>query len=58
MELATRSIDITPDGRLLAVGSGGGLVVCDRRGKVLYELTNNHGPFKLDNNDRLTFGGH
>jgi WD40 repeat protein len=58
MEAATRSVDITPDGWKLAAGSGHGLVVCDLHGKVLYEIANAHGPFKLDNKDRLAFSGH
>jgi WD40 repeat protein len=58
MEGATRSVDITPDGRKLAVGTGHGLVVCDLHGKVLYEITNDHGPHRHDNNDRLSFYGH
>jgi hypothetical protein len=58
MEGATRSIDVTPDGRTLAVGSGRGLIVCDFHGKVLYEITNAHRPLKPDNRDRLTFSGH
>ena len=40
MEGATRSVDVTPDGQKLAVGNGHGLIVCDRLGKVLYEITN------------------
>ena len=54
--LELESVDITPDGKKLAVGSAGGVVVCDLQGKVLYEIANAaDGPFKVDENDRLTF---
>jgi RNA polymerase sigma factor (sigma-70 family) len=53
----TRSVDITSDGRMLAVGNGRGLVVCDLHGKVLFEIANAHGPFHIDQNDRLLFFG-
>jgi RNA polymerase sigma factor (sigma-70 family) len=53
------SVDITPDGKTLAVGNAGGLVACDRQGKVLYQIVNApEGPSLFDNNDRLTFSGH
>ena len=56
---APRSIDVTPDGKKLAVGSAGGIAVCDRQGKVLYDIANSpEGPLKFDSNDRLTFAGH
>jgi RNA polymerase sigma factor (sigma-70 family) len=55
---AARSVDITRDGKKLAVGSAGGVVVCDRQGKVLYESANApDDPLKLDNDDRLAFHG-
>ena len=57
-EGATRSVDITPDGRKLAVGNGHGLVVCDPHGKVFFEIANAHGPYKHGNNDRLDLYGH
>ena len=58
MEGGTRSVDVTPDGRKLALGDGRGLVVCDFHGKGLYEIANAHGPHQFDNNDRLSFSGH
>ena len=55
---APRSIDVTPDGKKLAVGSAGGVVVCDLQGKVLYEIANvPEDPLKFDKNDRLAFAG-
>lgn len=54
-----RSIDVTPDGRTLALGSAGGIAVCKREGEIVYELPNKaQGPFKFDQNDRLGFAGH
>ncbi len=51
------SVDITADGKKLAVGSAGGVVVCDLRGKLLYEIANaTVGPFKVDGTDRLALG--
>ncbi len=51
------SVDITPDGKKLAVGSAGGVVVCDLQGKVLYEIANAAvGPFKVDDKDRMALG--
>jgi len=51
------SVDITPDRKKLAVGSAGGVVVCDLQGKVLYEIANAAvGPFKVDDKDRLALG--
>ena len=58
MEGATRSVDVTPDDQKLAVGNGHGLIVCDRLGKVLYEITNPHGAFQFQNSDRLGMYGH
>jgi RNA polymerase sigma factor (sigma-70 family) len=56
---AARSVDITLDGKKLAVGSADGVVVCDLQGKVLYEIANAPvGPLKLDDKDRLGFSGH
>ena len=58
-ERGARSIDITPDGKKLALGSANGVVVCNLQGKVLYEIVNAPaGPLKADDNDRLTFPGH
>jgi len=54
-----RSIDVTPDGKRLAVGRAEGVAVCDRQGNVLFEIVNeSRQPLELDNNDRLTFFGH
>ncbi len=58
MEGATRWVDVTRDGHKFVLGSGRGLIVCDLRGKVVFEVANAHGAFELDNNDRLTFSGH
>ena len=53
-----RSVDVTTDGKRLAVGSADGVDVCDSRGKVLFEIANEHvGPVKFDSKDRLGFSG-
>ncbi|QDU43272.1 translocation protein TolB [Symmachiella dynata] len=53
-----RSIDIAPDNQKFAVGNQSGLSVCDKTGKVLYQITNNpENPINDINNDRLRFGG-
>ena len=57
---AGRSVDITPDGRKLALGRSSGLIVCDLQGKGLYAVANavpDDLP-KVDSKDRLTFSGH
>ncbi|MFN0052286.1 MAG: M56 family metallopeptidase, partial [Planctomycetales bacterium] len=53
------SIDVTADGKRLAVGFPIGVCVCDRQGNVLYEISNTaKGPPKFnDNGDRLNFFG-
>ena len=53
-----RAIDVTADGKVLAMGSANGVVVCSQDGKVLYEVANKP-KHELDFNskDRLTFGG-
>jgi WD40 repeat protein len=52
------SVDMTADGERLAVGSDSCLAVCNRRGELLCVIENTRdGPEKIDNNDRLTFGG-
>ena len=54
-----RSVDITADGKQLAVGNANGVFVCNLQGQVLYEIANAPaGENLLDNDDRLTFGGH
>ncbi len=53
-----RSIDVTPDGKNLALGSASGVVVCNLHGKILYEITNAaYRPLKFDQNGRLNFSG-
>jgi len=53
------AIDVTADGRKLAVGSAAGVVVCDSQGEVLFEIANQpEAALELDSSDRLTFGGH
>ena len=55
---STPSVDVSPDGKWLAVGNGDGLVVCDRFGKLRFEIANKPpGPLKIDNRDRLSFFG-
>jgi WD40 repeat protein len=57
-EGGSRSVDVTPDGKLLALGSAKGLIVCNADGLVLYEIANNPaGPLPTEN-DRLAFYGH
>ena len=47
---STPSVDVSPDGKWLAVGNGDGLVVCDRFGKLRFEIANKPpGPLKVDN---------
>jgi WD40 repeat protein len=59
MEQAARAVDVAPDGQKLALGRANGVVVCDLRGNVRYEVANApEGPSDFDRNDRLTFAGH
>ncbi len=53
------SIDLSADGRFVAIGSDASIVVSDLHGVPLYELANNREvPFAQDEEkDRLTFGG-
>lgn len=53
------AIDVTSDGRKLALGNFQGVVACDDQGKVLFEITNTPEiPVAIENNgDRLLFGG-
>ena len=56
----SRSVDISPDNQMLAIGSSLELAVCDKAGKVLYWIDNNPDqPIKAEdmNRDRLHFGG-
>ncbi len=55
-----KSVDFSPDGRLVAVGNEAHLLVCDSDGKQLYARPNNpEAPmtFGGDDHDRLKFGG-
>ncbi len=59
VERAARAVDVSPDGRKLALGRACGVVVCDLEGTVRYEVANApEGPAEVDRNDRLTFAGH
>lgn len=52
------SIDVTADGKWLAVGSDGCVAICNGHGELFAVIENKfHGPLKFDNNDRLTFTG-
>ncbi len=54
-----RSIDISPDETMIAVGCGKYLLVCDLQGVEKYRIENHprHSIEKRSNGDRLTFGG-
>ncbi len=55
-----KAIDVTRDGRKFALGSFQGVVVCDDKGKVLFEIANAPEiPVVIggDSDDRLLFGG-
>ncbi|MEX2317688.1 MAG: WD40 repeat domain-containing protein [Pirellulales bacterium] len=54
-----KAIDITRDGKLIAVGGAGGLKVCDGQGKLLHEIVTKPSGNQNDerNGDRLLFGG-
>ncbi len=55
-----KAIDVTRDGRKFALGSFQGVVVCDDKGKVLFEIANApKNPVEIgeNDNDRLLFGG-
>lgn len=57
-EQYSRALDISPDGKLLAVGGRRGASVCRRDGAVLYHLVNEpHETMSDQNRDRLLFGG-
>lgn len=56
-----RSIDLSPDQKLLAFGSAVGMTVCERNGDMLYEIPNNPPkPIAPEavSQDRLLAGGH
>ena len=54
-----KCIDMSPDGKSLALASSSGVTVCDFDGKVSFEIANNPtAPLKNTNGDRLAFGGH
>jgi WD40 repeat protein/beta-lactamase regulating signal transducer with metallopeptidase domain len=54
-----RSIDVTRDGKKLAVGNANGIVVCDREGKTQFEIANSaKGRLSYEDGDRLKFMGH
>jgi WD40 repeat protein len=53
-----RAIDVAADGKVIAMGSVRGVVVCSQDGKVLYEVANKpKHELDFDSKDRLTFGG-
>jgi WD40 repeat protein len=58
--VSPRSVDASPDGTRLAIGSSAGLIVCDLAGKTLFTLPNRpQVPVAIEdmNQDRLLFGG-
>ncbi len=56
---AARSIDITNNGRLFAIGSAGEVLVCDRDGRLKFTIENKpEGPLRVPDRDRLGFFGH
>ena len=56
---APKSIDISPDGKLLALGTNRQLLVCDRMGKEVYRIENPSQPLaqRVNDRDRMKFGG-
>ena len=53
-----RSIDVAPDGKTLALGRAGGVVVFEPGGQVLHEIANRPAaPLQFSGDDRLTFAG-
>ncbi len=59
LPLAAKSIDISPDGKLLALGTNQELLVCDREGEEVYRIRNPNQPLMQRgiDRDRLKFGG-
>jgi RNA polymerase sigma factor (sigma-70 family) len=55
---AIKSIDVSPDGKLLALGSEAGVTVCTFDGTVRFEVANTPGGPPPRGDDRLWFGGH
>jgi len=54
-----KSIDVAPDGKLVALSSSSGVTVCDFEGNVKFEIANNPtSSLPNSNDDRLAFGGH
>lgn len=54
-----KSIDVSPDGKTLALGGAKRFLVCDLDGKKLFQIENrpNEDTPKYDDRDRLAFGG-
>ena len=53
-----KSIDVTADETLMALGNGEMLLVCDLQGKEKFRVNNNPDKkLELNDRDRLTFGG-
>ena len=53
-----RSVDVSPDGKLIAAGSARELVVVDRQGKTKFKLENKpKQSIERFDRDRMTFGG-
>ncbi len=54
-----RSIDVSPDGKLIVAGSDKDLYMVDRAGQIKFQLKNQpKQPLGRIRNDRLAFGGH
>jgi WD40 repeat protein len=56
-----KAVDVTSDGGRIALGSAGGVIVCDENGKALYQIANAPQAEIASqemNGDRLLFGGH
>ncbi len=58
--VTSKSVAVSPDSKLLALGDGGGLVVCARDGSEVYSIPNQPASplnYNEDTRDRLAFGG-
>jgi WD40 repeat protein len=56
--IGATSVDVTADGQYLCVGSDTCLAITNHQGELLCTIDNTRdGPPKIDNDDRLTFGG-
>ena len=55
----TKSIDVSPGGKFLALGTSHSLLVCDRTGKEIFRKENPDQPLaqRFNDRDRLKFGG-